>query len=267
MTDHKTGRRRALITGAAQRLGRAMVLDLARTGWDVAVHYRTSSTGAEETAAEARALGAQAALVQGDLFSERETATLVRQASRALGGPLSLLINNASYFELDEIATMTRDTWDRAIESNLRAPVKLTQDFAAQAPKAQPDGKGEPVAQAVVINLIDQRILKPTPLFLSYIVAKSGLMAFTRSAAQALGPDVRVAGIGPGPTLVAEGQSDTHFAMQRAACILQRGADLDDIVSAMRFILENKAFTGQMLAIDGGQHLIWQGPDTGGDGH
>lgn len=253
-------RRRALVTGAAHRLGRAMALDLAGTGWDVAIHYNGSADGAAATVAEARALGARAETLQADLLVESEVATLVARAAEALGGPLALLINNASVFENDRITTMTRESWDRAIESNLRAPVRLTQDFAAQAPGAARDARGEPVAQAVVINMLDMRVLRPMPTFLSYFTAKSGLYAFTRAAAQALGPDVRVAGIGPGPTLPAPNQSEEHFMRQRDACILGRGSDPEDIVGAMRFILSNKAFTGQMVAIDGGQHL---GPRAG----
>jgi NAD(P)-dependent dehydrogenase (short-subunit alcohol dehydrogenase family) len=254
-------RRRALVTGAARRLGRAMALDLAGSGWDVAVHYNGSAEAALRTVEEARALGAQAAELRADLLVEAEVAALVSRAAEALGGPLSLLINNASIFENDRLDTMTRESWDRGIETNLRAPIKLTQDFAAQAPRATPDARGEPVAQAVVINMLDMRVLKPLPTFLSYFVAKSGLFAFTRAAAQALGPDVRIAGIGPGPTLAAGKQSEEHFTRQRASCILGRGSDPDDIVAAMRFILANKAFTGQMVAIDGGQHLSWKGID------
>jgi NAD(P)-dependent dehydrogenase (short-subunit alcohol dehydrogenase family) len=255
-------RRRALITGAARRLGRAMALDLAGSGWDVGIHYNGSAEAAARTAEEARALGAQAIALQADLLVEAQVETLVARAAEALGGPLSLLINNASIFENDRLDTMTRESWDRGIETNLRAPIKLTQDFAAQAPRAVTDARGEPVAQAVVINMLDMRVLKPLPTFLSYFVAKSGLHAFTRAAAQALGPDVRIAGIGPGPTLAASTQSEEHFARQRAACILGRGSDSEDIVAAMRFILANKAFTGQMLAIDGGQHLSWRGIDA-----
>lgn len=257
---------RALITGAAHRLGRAMALDLAGSGWDVAIHYNASEEQARATVEEARALGARAAALGADLLVEAEVAGLVARAAEALGGPLSLLINNASLFENDRLATMTRESWDRGIETNLRAPVKLTQDFAAQAPRAVPDARGEPVAQAVVINMLDMRVFKPMPTFLSYFTAKSGLYAFTRAAAQALGPHVRIAGIGPGPTLAATNQSDEHFMRQRAACILGRGSDPEDIVGAMRFILSNKAFTGQMLAIDGGQHLSWHVGDISGGG-
>lgn len=255
-------RPRALVTGAAVRLGRAMAVHLAGQGWDVAVHYSTSSAPAEETVAALHAAGASAVALRADLTVEEETTKLVARAAEALGGPLSLLVNNASIFEPDDMETMTRRSWDRAIESNLRAAVKLTQDFAAQAPDPERDARGEPVARATVVNMIDQRVWKPTPFFLSYTVAKAGLLSFTKTAAQALAPRVRVNGIGPGPTLQGTRQTDAHFAAQRAGCILERGADVEDILAALDFLLGCKAFTGQMLAIDGGQHLAWATPDV-----
>ena len=255
---------RALVTGGAIRLGRAMALDLARAGWDVAVHYHSSADEAAATVAEAQAEGVRAAALEADLLDEDATSALVARAAAALGGPLTLLVNNASIFEMDTVATMTRESWDRAIGSNLRAPVRLTQLFAAQAPEAARDANGEPVAQAVVVNMIDQRVLKPTPFFQSYSIAKAGLMAFTRTAAQALAPHVRVAGIGPGPTVQGIRQTDAHFARQRENTLLGRGSDPEDILAALHFILKNKAFTGQMLAVDGGQHLVWQTPDVVG---
>jgi NAD(P)-dependent dehydrogenase (short-subunit alcohol dehydrogenase family) len=258
------GERRALLTGAARRLGRAMALDLAAQGWDVAIHYNASEEAARRTAEEAGAAGVRAAAVRADLLQEAEVDGLVARAAEALGGPLSLLVNNASLFENDTLADMTRASWDRAMESNLRAPVKLAQDFAAQAPEAATDANGEPVARACIINMIDQRVLKPTPAFKSYTLAKSALHMFTRTAAQALAPHVRVNAIGPGPTLRASRQSEAHFARQRAGCVLGRGSDPQDIVEAMRFILSCKALTGQMIAVDGGQHLAWQTPDIVG---
>jgi len=258
----RTGR--ALITGAAKRLGRAMALDLAAAGWDVAIHYNGSAEAAEETRAAIAAHGVTGAALRADLLDDAEVAALIARAAGALGGPLTLLINNASIFENDEIGTITLESWNRAIGSNLLAPVQLTQDFAAQAPKAVRDTNGEPVAQANVIHMIDQRVWKPTPAFMSYMSAKAGLHMFTKTAAQALAPDIRVNAIGPGPTLRAAGQSEAHYARQRAACLLGRGSDPGDIVTAMRFILGCKAFTGQMLAIDGGQHLAWQTPDVMG---
>ena len=259
-----TDKPRALVTGAARRLGRAMALDLAANGWDVAIHYHSAAQPAEEALAEARSLGANAATLQADFLIEDQTGNLIGRAADALGGPLSLLINNASVFENDLVSTATRQSWDRAIELNLRAPVRLTQDFAAQAPRAVADANGEPVAGACVINMLDQRVWKPTPFFMSYTLAKSALHTFTRTAAQALAPHVRVNAIGPGPTLIGERQSPRHFARQRGSCILGRGANPEDVIAAMRFILTCKAFTGQMLAIDGGQHLVWQTPDVAG---
>ena len=254
----------ALVTGAARRLGRAMALALAEDGHDVALHCNGSTGAAEETAAAVRGLGRRAVVLRADLLVEAEVGTLIACAAEGLGRPLDVLVNNASIFENDRLAEITRTSWDRAIESNLRAPVRLTQDFAAQAPQAATDARGEPVARAVVVNMLDQRLLKPTPFFQSYTMAKAGLMMFTRTAAQALAPDIRVAAIGPGPTLRAERQSEAHFARQRAGCILGRGSDPEDIVAALRFILACKSFTGQMLAVDGGQHLAWKSADVAG---
>ena len=254
----------ALVTGAARRLGRSMAVALAEDGHDVAIHYNGSDADAAETAEAVRARGRRAALVKADLLAEAETGALVARAAEALGRPLDVLVNNASIFENDHVADMTRESWDRGIESNLRAPVRLSQDFAAQAPRAGTDAAGEPVARAVIVNMLDQRLLKPTPHFQSYTMAKAGLGMFTRTAAQALAPHVRVAAIGPGPTLRAERQSEAHFARQRANCMLGRGSDPEDIVAALRFILACKAFTGQMLAIDGGQHLAWRTADVAG---
>lgn len=253
-------RGRALVTGGARRLGRAMALYLAGRGHDIAIHYATSRDEAEATADEARALGAKAVTLQADLLIEGAVRGLVPDAATALGGPLSVLINNASIFEYDNIRTGTRDSWDRHIESNLRAPVALTQDFAAQVP--EPDLRGaEPVASALVVNMLDQRVLKLTPEFMSYTIAKMGLWAFTRTAAQALGPRVRVNAIGPGPTLKGARQTEAHFAAQRAATILNRGADPGDIAAALGYLLDAKAVTGQLICVDGGQHLGWQTPD------
>lgn len=262
MTEPK----RALVTGAAVRVGRAMALDLASNGWDVAVHYNGSLDAAEAVAAEIRALGQHAVTVQADLGDDAVVDGLIGRAADSLGGPLSLLINNASTFDYDRMGSITPDSWERGQASNLRAPVRLTQAFAAQAPKAKRDANDEPVAQSVIINIIDQRMLKTTPMFMSYTLAKSALLTFTRTSAQAMAPDIRVGAIGPGPTLAATNQTAESFAKQRGACVLGRGSDPEDIVHAMRFILGNKAFTGQMLAIDGGQHLAWQTPDVVGTG-
>lgn len=249
----------ALVTGAAKRLGRAMALALAERGHDVAIHYNGSAEDAEATAAEARALGVRAQAFRADLLDENQTAALIPAAVQALG-PLTVLVNNASIFEHDTLATATRDSWDRHLGSNLRAPFVLTQGFAAQLPPA-PAQDGEPVAHGLVVNMIDQRVLKPTPAFMTYSIAKAGLWWLTRTSAQALAPHVRVNAIGPGPTLKGVRQSDEHFARQRAATILQRGADAGDITRALLYLLDAKVVTGQLICVDGGQHLGWRTPD------
>ena len=252
----------ALVTGGGARLGRAMALSLGQRGYDVAVHYATSADGAEETAAAIRAMGRNAVTLQADLLDEDAVQALLPAAADALGGPITVLVNNASIFEYDNIESATRESWDRHHESNLRAPFVLTQALAAQAPDPVMDDGGEPVAQALVLNMLDQRVHKLTPEFMTYTLAKMGLWALTRTAAQALAPKVRVNGIGPGPTLKGHRQSQDHFDRQRAATVLGRGADADDIVAALGYFLDAKAVTGQMIAVDGGQHLAWETPDV-----
>lgn len=253
---------KALITGAGKRLGRAMALYLAGRGFDVALHHATSREDAESAADEARALGVRAAVLHADLLNEEDIAALVPAAAQALGGPLTVLINNASIFEYDTLQSATLDSWNRHIGSNLRAPFVLTQHFAAQAPRAMNDTFGEPVAQGLVVNMIDQRVLKLTPEFMTYTLAKMGLWALTRTAAQALAPDIRVNAIGPGPTLRGGRQSADHFARQRANTVLERGANAADITAALGYFLDAPAVTGQLLCVDGGQHLGWKTPDV-----
>nr|WP_255553394.1 SDR family oxidoreductase [Maritimibacter sp. DP1N21-5] len=250
-----------MVTGAGGRLGRAMALYLGQRGYEVAVHYSGSEDGAEETARALRDMGVSAATLQADLLDMEATQALVPRASEALGKPLTVLVNSASIFEHDGFDDATPESWDRAINSNLRAPFFLTQSFADQAPRAIPDDRGEPVAQALVLNMIDQRVKKLTPHFASYTIAKMGLWAMTQTAARALAPHVRVNGIGPGPTLQGAHQGAEDFAEQRANTVLARGSNPEDICAALGYFLDARAVTGQMLAVDGGQHLAWQTPD------
>lgn len=258
-----SGRPVALVTGAARRLGRAMALYLAARGYDVAIHFDRSGDDAERTAAEARNLGATAIAFQADLLDAGATAALVPQVAGRMGR-LSLLVNNASIFEYDNIASATMQGWDRHIGSNLRAPFQLTQAFAAQVPQPARDAADEPVASGLVVNMVDQRVLKPTPEFMTYSLAKAGLWALTRTSAQALAPAIRVNAIGPGPTMIGARQSAAHFAAQRRATILQRGANPGDVTAALGYLIDAPSVTGQLICVDGGQHLAWQTPDIVG---
>ena len=247
------GQKAALVTGAAKRIGRAIALDLARHGWAVAVHYRHSAPEAAELVREIEVFGGRAVALQADLAREAHSRALIARAAEALG-PLACLVNSASLFEMDKIETVTRASWDAHIETNLRAPLVLSQGFASQLPAGW---------QGDIVNMLDQRVWNLTPYFLSYTVAKAGLWTLTRTLALALAPRIRVNGIGPGPTLPRARQTPEQFAEQCRATPLGRGTTLEEICAAVQFILGAAALTGQMIALDGGQHLGWAQPSRG----
>lgn len=248
---------RALVTGAGRRLGRAMALKLAAEGYDVAVHYDQSAAPAEQVADEIRLMGRQAITLQADLLSQQATRDLLPRAASGLGGAITCLVNNASIFEPDQLDTATTQSWDRAFDSNLRAPFLLTQAMAAQSLALPTDALGEPQAWGLVVNMIDQRVRNLTPDYMSYTLAKSALWTLTQTGAQALAPGIRVNAIGPGPTLANARQSTEDFAKQRAATILQRGVNPADITAALGYFLTATAVTGQLLCVDSGEHLGW----------
>jgi len=250
MTPAKT----VLVTGAAKRLGRAIALHLASAGWNVAIHYHGSETEAEEVAAAARASGVKAATFKANLSQEEEATGLIARAATELG-PLTALVNSASIFENDDWQSASRASWDAHMETNLRAPFVLSQAFARQVPASNNPGGS-------IVNIVDQRVLKPTPQFISYSLSKAGLYWLTTTLAQALGPNIRVNAVGPGPTMRNVRQSEADFARQRDATVLKRGAEPEDVARAVAYLLNADAVTGQMLAVDGGQHLIWQTPDV-----
>ncbi|HRO34295.1 MAG TPA: SDR family oxidoreductase [Brevundimonas sp.] len=249
MTEAAVRRGSALVTGGARRIGRSIVLTLARAGWDVAVHHHQSQAEAEQTADDARALGVRAAVLRADLADETQARDLVPQAVQALG-PLSALVNNASVFRDDRVGALDRATWDAHLQTNLRAPVVLAEAFAAQAP----DG-------SAIVNLLDQRVLKPDPRFFSYALSRNGLWWVTRTLAQALAPRIRVNGVGPGPTLPSVYQTPEEFAAEAAGALLQRPVDPEAVARAVSWLIDAEHVTGQMIAVDGGQHLAWRTPD------
>ncbi len=249
----KTPTKAALVTGAARRIGRAIALDLARHGWAVAVHYNNSAKEAAEVVAEIEAAGGRATALQAPLQDEDQVRDLIPAAVDALG-PVSLLVNNAASFVHDDIQDGTRETWDLHMEANLRAPAVLTQQFA----RALPEG-----TTGNVINILDQRVWNPTPYFMSYTVSKMALWTLTQTLAMSLAPRIRVNAIGPGPTLKGERQTEEHFMLQWQSVPMRRSTDPGEIAAAIRFLVDAPSVTGQMIALDGGEHLGWAQPDRG----
>jgi NAD(P)-dependent dehydrogenase (short-subunit alcohol dehydrogenase family) len=246
--------RSVLITGAARRIGRRLALDLAQDGWAVAIHCNESITDAESLAHEIGSRTGKSVIVRGDLSKADVPQRLIDEASRALGG-LTCLINNASRFEPDEAGSVTLASWTAHLDTNLRAPVFLSQGFAAQLPE---DEEGN------IINIIDQRVWKLTPKFFSYTASKSALWTVTRTLAQALAPRIRVNAIGPGPALPNVRMDGEDFARQSRLTLLKRGTTPEEISAAAKYILAAPAMTGQMIVLDGGQHLLWQTRDVVG---
>ena len=246
-----TMRGAALVTGAGRRIGRVLALEAARAGFDVAVHYRTAKPDAQAVADEIAALGRRAVILDAELTDEGQAAGLVARAAQALG-PLGLLVNSASTFEDDRLATADRASWDTHLDANLRAPIVLAQAFAAALP-AGTDGQ--------IVNIVDQRVLAPNPQFFSYSLSKAGLWWATQTLAQALAPRVRVNAIGPGPVLASTHQAPGEFEREAAATLLQRAVSLDELAAALRYLIDATSVTGQMIAVDAGQHLGWRTPD------
>ncbi len=238
----------ALVTGAARRIGRAIALDLAQQGYAVALHYRRSAKEAAALVEEIRGKGGRAVALGADLSREADAQSLLPRAERALG-PVGLLVNNAAVFDYDDINSADRDSWDAHIEPNLRAPLVLVQSFVDALP---PDLGG------LVVNMIDSRVLNPTPRHLSYTISKTALWSLTQSLAQALAPRVRVNAIGPGPVLPPSGQTQAQFEARCQRLPLRRPASLQEICAALRFLIMAKSVTGQMLALDGGNHMADQ---------
>lgn len=249
MTEAAASRGAALVTGGAKRIGRAICLELAAAGFDVAIHHRDSDAEAGEVAREIEALGRRAACLSADLADVVATHALIGRAAESLG-PLSVLVNNASVFADDRLESITGESWSAHLDVNLRAPVLLAQVFAGQAP----DG-------SAIVNILDQRVLKPDPRFFSYGLSKSALWSATRTMAQALAPRIRVNGVGPGPTLPSVHQAAGEFEAEARATPLQRAGSPEAVADAVRWLVDAGQVTGQMIAVDGGQHLAWRTPD------
>lgn len=235
----------ALVTGASDRIGAAIAATLAAEGYAVVIHYRSGAKGAQAVCQGIRDAGGKAEIVQADLANRAERATLIERAS-AFFGPLTVLINNASTFEPDAATDVEETLWDAHFAVHAEAPVFLARDFAAQLPNG---------IEGNIINMIDERVLHPTPGYFSYTLSKSVLWTATRTLAQSLAPSIRVNAIGPGPVLPNSRQTQAEFDASVRALPLQRNAGPDAVAKGVLAILSMPSFTGQMLALDGGEHL------------
>jgi len=241
----------ALVTGAAKRLGREIALTLAGKGWDIAAHHLSSEADAQQLAEAVRQMGRKCVLVKADLAQESDVETIVARAEAA-GGPVTVLVNSASVFEDDRLDTASRASWDRHLNINLRAPLVLSQQFSKRLPHG---------TKGCIVNLIDQSVLRLTPQFLSYTVSKTGLWTLTQTMAQSLAPRIRVNAVAPGPALKASHQSQANFDRQVQSTLLQRPSGPEDIAAAVLYLVNAASVTGQMIAVDSGQHLSWSPGD------
>ena len=239
----------ALVTGAGGRIGRALALAAGEAGYDVIVHHRTSNLGADETVAAIEAIGRHARARAAELTDPEACRALIEAAER----PITLLVNSASLFEDDAIETLTPDAWDAVMAVNARAPLLLAKAFAAALPADR---------EGLIVNITDQRVWRLNPRFFSYTMAKAALWAATQTLAQALAPRIRVNAIGPGPTIQSIHQTADDFAAEAAAVPLGHGPAPAEIGAALRYLIDAPSVTGQMIAVDGGQHLAWRTPDA-----
>ena len=241
-----------LITGSAKRIGRTIALEMASRGWQIAVHHHDSKSEAEETVSAITKTGGKAFAIQCDLSVRSDTEQLIDKCATLGGEPLTALVNNASVFEADDAMTASSESWDNHMEINLHAPFLLSQALAKSL-------SGGTIGN--IINIIDQRVLKLNPQFMSYTLSKTALWTLTRTLAQSLAPTIRVNAIGPGPTVASIHQSDVDFGREATSVMLGKGPELTEIAKTIAYILDTPSMTGQMIALDGGQHLAWQTPD------
>lgn len=241
-----------LITGGSTRIGRFIAEGLVKDGWKVVIHYNRSESAAQALADDLNTNGKRAAIISGNLNVPGDVQSLIDRAANRIDAPLSALINNASSFDADDIRDTSGALFDHHMDVNLRAPLLLSQAFAAQLPDGTPGS---------IINMIDQRVLKPNPQFLTYSLSKAGLHWLTKTLAQALAPHIRVNAVGPGPTLRNHMQSEVEFERELQSTLLRNGSPPDAILDAIRYLLGASSVTGQMIAVDGGQHLLWQTAD------
>lgn len=241
----------ALVTGGARRIGAAIVGRLAQEGYRILIHAHRHKDEAEHLAEKIRAEGGAAEVILADLTDRMQRSEMMAKSS-AIFGPISLLVNNASVFLSDHFADHDEQAWQANFEVNLKAPIELARAFAKQASKEM---------DASIVNLIDHRVMKLTPQHFSYTLSKSALYTATITMAQALAPDIRVNAVGPGPTFANPKDGDVGLKREVAGVPLRRAVAADDIAEAVLYLARASSVTGQLIAVDSGQHIGWRTPD------
>jgi len=240
-----------IITGGAARIGAAIAESLANHKNQITIHYNRSKEKAEKLKKILERKGSKVFLIKADLNKIPELNKIIKFANSKMKG-VNCLINNASLFENDNIKNFSTERWDKHININLKAPAILIKQFAKIVPKS---------TRANIINIVDQRVFKVTPYFLSYTLSKTGLYTLTKTSAMSLAPNIRVNGIAPGPTVKNKRQTAKHFKKQYLSTLLKKSVDTKEICSAIKFLITNKSITGQVIVIDSGQNLNWKTPD------
>ena len=234
-----------LITGGATRIGKEIALHFSKKGWNIAIHYFKSSFKAKNLKKIIEENSVKAALIKADLKNIKQVEKIIPLAKKKLG-TINCLINNAALFEKDDILNFTTKSWNDHLNINLLAPTILTKQFAKQASKKTISN---------IINIIDQRVFKLTPIFMSYTLSKSALHTLTKTMAMRLSPNIKVNGIAPGPTIKSKRQTDRHFRNQVRSTLLKKSVRLEDICDTIEFLINNNSTTGQIIAVDSGQNL------------
>ena len=236
-----------LITGGSTRIGKEIALHFARRGWNIIIHYFNSSSEARILKKIIEKNKVKAILIKADLKNRKQVENIFSLAKKELG-KIDCLVNNAALFEKDDILNFTSKNWNDHLNINLLAPAILIKNFAKQAPKK---------TSSNIINIIDQRVFKLTPIFMSYTLSKSALYTLTKTMAMRLGPNIKVNGIAPGPTIKSKRQSTKHFNKQARSTLLKKPVRLKDICDTVEFLINNNSITGQVIAVDSGQNLMW----------
>ena len=242
--------KKIIITGGATRIGAAIAKSIASFDTKITIHYNTSKKNAGKIKSELENLGSEVFLIKANLENQKQTESLLKQAYQKMKG-VDCLINNASVFENDNLLNFSEKSFAKHLNINLRAPSILSKSFKKYIKQNE----------GCIINIIDQRVEKLTPFFFSYTLSKASLATLTKISAMKLAPNIRVNGISPGPTLKNKRQSERHFKKQWKSTLLKKKVDLENICNGVKFLIENKNITGEIINIDSGQRLAWQTPD------